>query len=135
MSTKPEGEKGAEAKAMMRYIFKNQGILMTDEQVENSYAAFLAHPFYSEFAAAQPPADPLGEGDDKIREWLKEGSKGVCRWVSADERLPEGYNRIPVKWSETGYDIGDRSRIKWLMSLGHKNVRWLEDLPSSPSTI
>lgn len=87
----------------------------------------------ADFAAAQPPAAPLGEADDKIREWLKQGSKGVCRWVSADERLPEGYNRIPVKWSETGYDIGDRSRIQWLMSLGHKNVRWLEDLPSSPS--
>jgi hypothetical protein len=94
MSTKPEGEKGAEAKAMMRYILKQQGVLMTDEQVENSYAAFLAHPFYSEFTPAQPAAAPLGEEDEAF-ELFSNVNQGLRDQIAY---LEERYEIASANW-------------------------------------
>lgn len=57
-------EKEEMAKAMMRFIFKNQGVVITQEQEDNSFAAFLAHPFYVKYAPSS--AIPQRGNEDEL---------------------------------------------------------------------
>jgi hypothetical protein len=56
-------------------------------------------------------------------------NSGACRWVKADERLPESDGRYACKADGEYF-------TKYLgpKYIGDKNIFWLEDLPSSPST-